>query len=216
MSKKKDDWEVKIENDGIMLLIKYINGDFLSELYYEGKKVCTGKNREAKNFALEEFQLLTPDDKCDYLQNFTRKTTVFQQYINDNKDKISSESQGNAYVIYQFALYLFSVLGLSFTSYLPQIFQNCIDLQEKSHPKILQELMEELQIYYQNGKYKLNKTLQDFIYWCVDENYIDDAKKGVDLLSAKIIFDYIDTDCDIETIKRYIRKAKTKNKTKKK
>lgn len=76
-------------------------------------------------------------------------------------------------------------------------------------PKILQNLIDAGQIYKEDGKFKLYKTLQVFIDWCIEYNYFDVKIKGIDTLSANFIHENIETGVEPETLKRYIRNAKT-------
>ena len=203
-------WEVKIENDGFEFRVKCINNDFFSELYIEGNKVYISNKEEISNYFINMIHSLTPDDKLKYWQNFLLKTNNFQHHINDNMDEIGNQSQGNASNIYMLALEAFvTLLTLIDDKIKSSIVPIAPKVNNSDPPKLLQELIDEGQINEKDGKYYFYKTPKAFIDWCVDNNYFDEEIKGIDTLSAKFIHKNIETNVSIETIKKYIRNAKT-------
>jgi hypothetical protein len=56
-----------------------------------------------------------------------------------------------------------------------------------------------------DGKYKLLGKPVDLIQHCLDMGYIDERKSTSDVLTPEMIYEFIDTGCNLETIKKYIR-----------
>ena len=71
--------------------------------------------------------------------------------------------------------------------------------------KLLDELVNKGQLKYENGKYIFLTSPIDFIKWCYNNEYLSD-KKGTDVLTAQFIYDNIQTNCALATIKKYISK----------
>jgi hypothetical protein len=86
------------------------------------------------------------------------------------------------------------------------------DLSDQAIPPqqagLLKELIEAGRIKFDRGKYKLLNSVPNFIKWGIEQNYIDEKKGEADTITPDFMYEYLDTECALETLKRYFRDAK--------
>jgi len=119
--------------------------------------------------------------------------------INALKDSISKDTGGNFYVFYNEVYFMVQKIINFLTANLT--LPNQI-------PEILTELVEEKKLEQQGSKFILCESMKKFIEWCVDEKYIDNTGEDQTLLTAEMIFNYIEPQKKLDTIERYIRDTK--------
>jgi hypothetical protein len=202
------DFEVKEKYEDFELVYKGPRRNYSIKAFYKGTLIYEENNAGSNNTIYSTIKDLSADEKWAYIEDVAKVfSKISHNVIFKNLD--IEEKYLCAEIICSLITFIVNFLKEDYK----KSRNHYADIPQKGaevsgNMSLLKELERAGQIKQQNGKYRLLTKLRNFIEWCINENYISEKKGGVDHVTPKFIKEHIQTNCTLETIKRYFRDQK--------